>query len=186
MQIRPMQLPDLERLTDLDGTIESAEYLHLGQSGSQIPMTWAIERRPLRQKLIESNAPGDELRFMLKQIVSGIEEGAVLVAEHQEQVVGLAVVQPQPEANLLRLLDIRVDYDLRRQGVASAMLFQIIQQAREAGLRAIRAETKTNNAPINALLEKLGFDLSGMDTRHDSNHDLVKESVTLFWYLSFD
>jgi hypothetical protein len=70
--------------------------------------------------------------------------------------------------------------------VASALLFQIIQQARESGVRAIRAETKTNNHPINALLGKLGFDLSGVDTRHDSNHDLVKESVTLFWYLSFD
>ncbi len=186
MQIRPIQPADLDQLADIDGTIESTQYLHVGQSGDDTALTWSLESRPLRGKLIEPNPIDDDLRFMLKQIVTGVDEATALVAEHQEQVVALLAARPVPSANLLHIQDLRVDYDMRRQGLASAMLFQAIQSARESGLRAIRARSLTNNAPASALLAKLGFELSGVDTRRNSNHDLVKESVTLFWYLCFD
>ena len=86
----------------------------------------------------------------------------------------------------MRLLDVRVDYDFRRQGLGSAMVYQVIQRTRELELRAISAEARTNNFPANQFLQKLGFDLSGVDTRRHSNHDMVKESATLFWYAALD
>lgn len=186
MQIRPFQPADLDQLTEIDGTIESTQYMHVGQSGDDAALTWSLEPRPLRGKLIEPNPIDDDLRFMLKRIASGADEATALVAEHQEQVVALLATRLVPAANLLHIQDLRVDYDMRRQGLASAMLFQAIQSARESGLRAIRARSLTNNAAASSLLAKLGFELSGVDTRRNSNHDLVKESVTLFWYLCFD
>ena len=66
--------------------------------------------------------------------------------------------------------------------MGSALLFQSIQQARELGLRAVAAQTKTNNVPAANFLLRRGFDLAGLDTHFHSNHDLVKEAVTLFWY----
>ncbi len=183
MQIRPMQLSDLDQLSDVDGTIESLAYLHLSESGESPIKQWKLEERPLRQKRIDPNPVGDEVRFSLKQIVSGADEGLALAAEHEEQVVGVLVGRPEPESNVLRLIDLRVDYDFRRQGLGSAMLFQAIGQAREAGRRAVLIETRTDNQPANALLSRLHFELSGIDTHRRTNHDLVEEAVALFWYI---
>jgi RimJ/RimL family protein N-acetyltransferase len=62
------------------------------------------------------------------------------------------------------------------------LMYQLIQQAKDDELRAVRVLVPTHNAPMAALLEKLGFELSGIDTRHRTNHDLVKESATTIWY----
>jgi ribosomal protein S18 acetylase RimI-like enzyme len=105
-----------------------------------------------------------------------------ILAEHDDQKVALLVAQPSPQTGTMRVADLRVDYDFRRQGLATAMLFQVIAEARARELRAVTAESRANNIPLNQLLEKLGFELAGLDTHRHSNHDLVKESATLLWY----
>lgn len=182
MQIRPAVSSDLEQLSDIDGTITSANYLHVERAGEGYAQSWKLQERPLRTKLIEPNKLDDDGRFVMKQIVNGIEEGLALVAEHSQIAVGVLIAQNQATNSTLRLLDLRVDDDHRGQGVGSALLFQAIQHARELGLRAIAARTKTNNIPAANFLLKRGFDLAGLNTHLHSNHDLVKESVTLFWY----
>jgi ribosomal protein S18 acetylase RimI-like enzyme len=186
MHIRPATAADLERLADIDGTVESSEYLHLDRSGEGLSVSWRLDLRPLRQKLIERNPIDDECRFVLKQIVSGAEEGLALVAEHEQTPVALAVAQVRPELRTVHLTDLRVDYDYRRQGIATVLVYQIIQYAREHELRAVSAETRTNNLPANRLLQKLAFEIAGIDTHRHSNHDMVKESATLFWYAALD
>jgi len=182
MQIRPAVAADLEQLTDIDGTITSANYLHVEKSGEGLAQHWKIEQRPLREKVIQPNTIDDETRFSMKQIVGGIEDGLAVVAEHEGMVVASLVAQPQPENSTMRLIDLRVDFDQRGQGLGSALLFQSIQHTREMGLRAMAAQTRTNNLPAANFLLKRGFDLAGLDTHLHSNHDLVKETVTLFWY----
>jgi ribosomal protein S18 acetylase RimI-like enzyme len=90
------------------------------------------------------------------------------------------------EKKTLELIDVRVDYEYRRQGLGSALLFQIVAHAREMKLRAVTATTLTNNVPAAHFLAKGSFDLTGLDTHRDSNHDLVKEAVALFWYAALD
>jgi GNAT superfamily N-acetyltransferase len=187
MEIRPALTADLERLADIDGTIESSRYLHLERTGGEgVAVGWKLEERALRSKLIDNNAPDDERRFALRQVLGGIEEGVALAAEHDGELVALAVALADAAAGVLRLIDLRVDYDQRRQGIGSALLFQVIAGARERGLRAVFARTLTNNLPAGQFLAKAGFDLSGVDTHFSSNHDLVKEAVSLFWYAALD
>jgi ribosomal protein S18 acetylase RimI-like enzyme len=186
MEIRPGNAKDLDLLPDIDGTVESTRYLHLEQSGEGLAATWRLEERPLRQKLIDPNRLADEATFLLKQIVSGADEGLVLVAEHDDAPVAVLVAHRRPERQTLHLVDLRIDYEQRRQGIATAMMYQLIAAAREMSVRAVSAETRTNNVPANQLLAKCGFELSGVDTRHDSNHDVVKEAATLFWYAPLD
>jgi len=182
MQIRPAVSHDLDQLADIDGTISSVNYLHLEKSGEGFAQNWKIDQRPLREKLIEPNKLDDETRFSMKQIVGGIDDGLALVADHEGVVVASLVAALQPANSTLRLIDLRVDFDHRGQGLGSALLFQSIQHAREMELRAVSAQTKTNNLPAANFLLKRGFDLAGLDTHLSSNHDLVKEAVTLFWY----
>lgn len=186
MQIRPGNTKDLDLLPDIDGTVESTRYLHLEQSGEGLAASWRLEERPLRQKLIDPNRLSDEATFLLKQIVTGADEGLVLVAEHEDAPVAVLVAHRRPERDTLHLVDLRIDYEQRRQGIATAMMYQLIAAAREMSVRAVSAQTRTNNVPANQLLAKCGFELSGVDTRHDSNHDVVKEAATLFWYAPLD
>jgi ribosomal protein S18 acetylase RimI-like enzyme len=186
MHIRPATSTDLDRLTDIDGTIDSTQYLHLDRTGENLATSWRLEVRPLRSKLIDPNALTDDQKFTLKQIVSGADEGIALVAEHENAPVALALAQPRPERGVIELLDLRVDYDLRREGIATVMMYQLIQHAKDRELRAVYAESRTNNQPANQLLQKLSFQLAGLDTHRRSNHDLVKENATLLWYAALD
>ena len=192
MQIRPAKASDLAMIEEIDGTVESSRYLHLdAAAGEGMALTWRLEERPARTKLIEPNRLSDETAFSLKQILSGADEGTVLLAEHEEAAAALLLARPNPAAGTLELIDLRVDYDFRRQGLGTALVFQLIQQGREqresgGEVRAVSAATLSNNLPAAALLVKCGFDLSGVDIRRRSNHDLVKEAVTLFWYAALD
>jgi len=181
-----MTAGDLEGLKDIDGTAESSQYLHVERGGEGLAASWKMEVRPLREKRVHRHELDEEGHFAVKQIVSGAEEGFALVAEHEGRPVAATAAVPDRTAKVLRLIDLRVDYDFRRQGLASALMFQMIQEAREENLRAVMARATADDFPALQLLGKLGFEPGGLDTHYRSNHDLVKESVTLFFYLTLD
>lgn len=182
MQIRPLQPADLEQLDDIDATIESVQYLHVNQEGEGLSRRWEISPRPLREKLIEPNRLSDEDRFFARQVVTEADEGLALAVAHHDQLAALLLAQIDPVARVVRIVDLRVDYEARRQGLATGLLFHVIQEARQRELRAIRGQCRTNNEPASRLLLRCGFELGGIDTLHDTNHDLVREQVTLIWY----
>ena len=186
MEIRPVQPGDLEDLLEIDGTVESAEYLHLERTGEGLAVAWKLELRPLRERRIAPNRMGDEQKFTLRQVVTGADEGLALLAEHDGRKIALLLAQPDPRYGTLSLADLRVDYDFRREGLASALLYQAINEARDKGLRAVTAESLTDNLPAARLLSKCGFDLAGVDGQRHTNHDLVKEAASLLWYLALD
>ena len=184
MDIRPMTLADLDAVGDIDATCESAQYLHIDRVGEGFSTSWKIEPRPLREKRMRRWPLADEQILAMKQIVRGADEGIAVVAEHDQTLVAAAAAQPDAVAGTFRLIDLRVDFDYRRQGLASALLFQIIQEARQRKLRAVTAQAPADHFPALQLLAKLGFEPTGLDTHLASNHDLVKESVALFYYLT--
>ena len=186
MQIRPVKPSDLQGVAEIDGTVESTRYLHVERSGEGLSSAWRLQERPARQKLIDPNRMSEEAAFLLKQVLSGADEAFCHVVEHEDAPVAFILARADPASGTMRLLDLRVDYDYRRQGMGTALVFQLIQHAREQSLRAAAAETLTNNHPAAGLLAKCGFELSGVDTRRWSNHDLVKEAATLIWYAALD
>jgi GNAT superfamily N-acetyltransferase len=181
MTTRPATAADVPAIGEIDSVIESTSYLHVEQSVAEGTVGWRLERRPLREKLIEPHALDDDTRFALRQVAGGGDEGLCIVAEHDGEVVASLLAQPR-EADTLLLLDLRVDCARRREGLATVMLFQMIEHATNAGHRAASVVTLTNNDPAYQMLTKLGWHLSGIDTRRNTNHDLVKERASLVWY----
>ena len=186
MQIRAATATDLPGLEEIDGTIVSSQYLHLDRAGEGVELAWKLAERPLREKRTLPNRLGDERQFIVKQIATGRDEGIVLIAEHVDVPVALLVGQAEAAYGTFRVHDVRVDFDQRRQGLGTAMVYQVIAHAREQGLRAVTADSTTDNVPAARFLLKCGFDLSGLDARRFTNHDLVKESVALHWYAALD
>jgi RimJ/RimL family protein N-acetyltransferase len=186
MEIRAIRLPDIDRLIDIDATIESTHYLHVDQAGEGFDISFKLSERPLREPRNDRNSATDEVNFSMKQVVSGIEDGIALLAEHEGINVATMLAVVDPTYNVMRLVDVRVDFEHRRQGLASGMMYQLIAESRNRELRAIAAETRTDNQPAAMLLQKCAFELSGLDTRRHTNHDLVKEAATLLWYALLD
>ncbi len=181
-----MTAADLDRVKDIDATAESSQYLHVERAGESLAMSWKMQMRPLREKRLLRHDLGIEQMFAIKQIVTGADEGVALVAEHDALPVAAAAARPDPLAGVLRIIDLRVDFDFRRQGLASALLFHMIHEARQRNLRALAAQSPADDFPAIQLLAKLGFEPAGLDTHFWSNHDLVKESVVLFFYLALN
>ncbi len=186
MEICPVRPDDLKNLSEIDATIHAAHYLHVDQSGDGVARAWKLEERNFRSPQITSNPLGDEASFLARQIAAGAEEGFALLAEHDDMPVALLLADLRPQFGTLHIAEIRVDFDFRRQGLATAMIYQSIAYAREHEIRAVCAETLSSNGPAHRLLAKCGFDLTGLDTRRLTNHDLVKESATLLWYAALD
>lgn len=181
-----MTAADIEGVKDIDATCESSQYLHIDRSGDGLVVSWKLQLRPLREKRTHRHTLNDEQAFAMKQIATGMDDGIALVAEHDGRPVAAATAMPDPGAGVLKIVDLRVDFDHRQQGLASAMMFQMIQEARQRECRAIWVESTADDYPVLALLAKLGFEPAGLDTHYRSNHDLVKESVTLFFYLTLN
>jgi len=181
MEIRAATAADLDRLIDLDATIESAAYLHVERQGEGLAAGWRLEERPLREKRIDANALDDDRMFAVKQVLGGVEDGIGRAVEYGGNLIGLAVARVDGQRQALEVVDVRVDYEYRRQGLGSALLYQVLTHARESNLRAVTATTLTNNVPAARFLSKGGFDLAGLNTHLYSNHDLVTEAVALFW-----
>ena len=186
MEIRPVQSADLSLLCEIDGTIDSSQYVHVDQAGDGLDLTWKLQERPLRERRVRPNPINDEVSFWLKQISSGADEGISLMIEHDDVPVALVVASQDYPHKTMKVHDIRVDFEHRRQGLAMALLYQVIAMARQAECRAVAAEITTDNYPAAQLLAKCGFEVAGLDARRHSNHDLVKEAVTLFWYAPLD
>jgi ribosomal protein S18 acetylase RimI-like enzyme len=184
MELRPAKPADLPGINEIDAAVESHRYLHIDRSGDGLNIHWKIEDRPLRERLISAFPLDEDQQFNYRQIITGIDEGITQVAEHDGQIV--AALLAQVRGDVLKLIDLRVDFDHRREGLATAMMFQLMGTGRESKLRAILAESQANNDPANQLLAKLGFEMAGLDSQRHSNHDLVKEAVTLVWYASLD
>jgi GNAT superfamily N-acetyltransferase len=186
MEIRTATASDLDLLSEIDGTIDSRSYLHVDRAGEGMTIGWKLQERPLRERLVRSNTLDDTRRFAARQILTGADDGVAMLAEHDAMPVALALAMPDPSRGVLQLIDLRVDFDHRRQGLATALLYAVITEARNREMRAVAAETTTDNFPACSLLLRGGFDLTGLDERRLTNHDLVKEAVTLFWYASLD
>jgi len=185
MEIRAATLADIDGLIEIDGTIESTHYLHVEQAGEGVAVSWRLEERAMRSPSVVSNPIDVRNRFFLRQVLGGANEGVVLAVVRDSTPVAMLLAAPT-QSDTLRVIDLRVDSDYRREGIATALLLMLIGTAREKQLRAVSAETRADNAPMYHLLPKCGFELAGLDTRRHSNHDLVKESATLLWYASLD
>jgi len=186
MTIRPLVLADLGLLAEIDATIEATATLRVERCGEALDSSWRLALHPLADKMIQSNPLDEEIAFTLKQVASGIDEGMAVVVEHDGRIIAMLLAQPRPANGTMQLLDVRVDYDYRKQGLGSALLYQAIQFARDAGYRAISAATLASNYPAAQFLLKAGFEAAGLDTHRVNNQSRAQQSVTLLWYAPLD
>ncbi len=188
MTIRPLRHSDLRQLRDIADVITATEYVHVDRVGDGIDTQWRLVLRPVRQPLQLAQGLPEDLAFSLRMLAGAAEddasagaEGIALVAEYDGRLIALAAGETDAARGVLRVLTVRVDEDFRRQGIGLGLAFKLQEWARDHALRALSATTSTANPAAAHFLVKAGYQLAGLDTARESNHDLVKEQVTLLW-----
>lgn len=76
------------------------------------------------------------------------------------------------------IMNVSVRKANRRQGIAEALLNQIMQIGRERGVKDFTLEVRKNNAPAISLYEKAGFVFEGIRPKFYSN---PTEDAAIYW-----
>jgi ribosomal protein S18 acetylase RimI-like enzyme len=87
-----------------------------------------------------------------------IDDGVALIAEEEGRPVGFVFcVLGDRGRKTAHVTDIYVRPEQRRQGIGRALLAELIEPAREAGLGHVSLEVLTHNVDARRLYERLGF-----------------------------
>ena len=90
-----------------------------------------------------------------------------LIAEEQGRVAGY--VGSQSVLDAADMMNIAVDPDFRRQGIAEQLILALVDKLKEKNVIALLLEVRVSNAPAIALYEKLGFEQVGRRPRYYHN-----------------
>lgn len=100
----------------------------------------------------------------------------------------LAVIECYPESwcNRLRISELFVSRELRRQGIGTQLMNVVKDEARKNKYRAIVLETQTCNVVAIDFYRSQGFVFNGVDCTNYSNDDIQRKEVRLELAYLFD
>ena len=90
-----------------------------------------------------------------------------LVAVDGDTVVGY--IGSQTVLDETDMMNVAVHPDYRRQGIAEALVLELVSRLKALGSRCLSLEVRVSNEPARMLYEKLGFALMGKRPRYYSN-----------------
>ena len=76
-------------------------------------------------------------------------------------------------AHSLWVTDLVVSLQVRRKGIASALILSAEEWARKQGYRRLVLEAQSNNLPAIRLAQKLGFEFCGYQDLYYNNRDIA-------------
>ena len=108
--------------------------------------------------------------------LADIQYGIYLTAEYEGSPVGLAGLKNA--AGEGEIDKVMVKKDLRRMGIADALLSELIRTGDAEGISAYTLEVRVSNAPAIGLYEKHGFVSEGV---RPGFYDAPKEDALIMW-----
>jgi ribosomal-protein-alanine N-acetyltransferase len=85
---------------------------------------------------------------------------ALLAAEERSApILGFAIARCADDE--WEIENVVVEGERRRQGVGSALISELVREARRSGAAAVLLEVRESNAPARRLYEKIGFNIVG-------------------------
>lgn len=183
MYIRPMKVPDVARLTEIDANFESSIHLDLDKTVDGLSVTWCLIERPLDPPFVCADFDFDkqERRYVRQRLETGDGLWLVVEEERNRRLVGMVDVRRQAWREAGFVWNIATDRACRGQGLGSRLMKRVIEWGRCEGLRAIILETQTNNWQACRFYQRFGFELTGIDDHYYTNHDVADKEVAIFW-----
>ncbi|MFZ4929893.1 GNAT family N-acetyltransferase [Chryseobacterium sp. Mn2064] len=118
----------------------------------------------------------------LEELNSLIEKGNSFGAYKDDKLAGWIISEHRVWNNSFYIENILVDEKYRREGIGIMLIKNIIKEARKLNCRVIELETQNTNYPAIQFYRRMGFNITGLNTRL-YNHS---EEIALFMTLDLD
>ena len=182
MEYKPLMQDSIPRLEEIRADYVSDRYLRVTKTGDGLQVGFALRieelEQPFRSQGISIIREKD--KELIKSRMAG--QALQLVVEENGRLVGLLDAEVESWRRILKVWNLLVDEEYRRQGIGAALMRRAQEFARENDCRAISAETQTTNWPALNFYLKMGFRVCGVDDHSYTNRDVERKEVALFLY----
>jgi ribosomal protein S18 acetylase RimI-like enzyme len=185
--VRPLRTGDIPKLLTINPSFAAHEELALRREQTDLRrITWELSQQRLDVPFDRGNRYdlGDEdLQHVTERLRSG--NCLQLVAEAYGRLVGLLEVEPTSWRAVGWIWNVLVDRACRRRGLGRSFIERASAWCRQRGLKALVAETQSNNMGACRFYEGLGFVAGGIDDHYYRycRDPRAAEEVAIFWYL---
>ncbi len=179
--VRDATEADFEPLTKLDLSYTVGErYLDLERSGSEPELSFSMRwRAGTARERVYDTLTVDFLRDALRK-----NTDAFFVAEVDGAIAGYEmIVNQQSHHAAAEITDLAVHKSARRSGAGRALIDAAAAWARDHGLRAVWASPRGEAGDTIDFYLSVGFRVSGLSDRWNTNADDTEGLQTLFMYL---
>jgi len=166
--IRPGNSSDVTSLISLNHT-GSSDYvwqLDVRPAEKQVAIEFHEVRLPRSIEVEYPRQPGALADDWLNRDI-------FLVATDNSGPVGYISAMDENIASIARVVDLVVDLESRRRGVATSLLTQVQTWAMERQMERIIVETQSKNYPCIRMLQKFGYEFCGYNDQYYSTRDVA-------------
>lgn len=115
----------------------------------------------------------------LEEMNTIIEQGNSFGAFVNEELAGWIICEHRTWNNSFYIENILVDEKHRRQGIGIMLIKNAIKEARRLSCRVIELETQNTNYPAIQFYRRMGFNITGLNTRLYENTEEIALFMTL-------
>jgi len=137
-----------------------------------------LERVGLERPYVKRYPPPDE--ETVQRYAEVVQNGLSVGAYEGQQLVGIAIAEPQRWNRSLWVWEFHVVEGHRGRGIGRQMMERLVERGRAAGLRIVVCETQNTNVPAIQFYRRVGFRLEGIDLSYYSNEDWPGGEVAVF------
>lgn len=168
IEIRPVVVEDVPKLIALDHDYVSDHVwqMEIRQDDDEV-------RIDFRQIHLPRSIRVEYPRSVTDLVVDWQARSALLVGVFNGEVIGYMSLMLGLVPQSAWVTDLVVMRRLRRQGVASALLFAAEEWARQKSCYRLIIDMQPKNYPAISLVRKLGFDLCGYNDRYYNNLEIA-------------
>lgn len=167
VEIRTAVLEDFQHLVALDHNYQTSYVWQMDRTfeEGQVSIFFREIRLPRSIKV--------EYPRNATTLLETLGQSKILVALVENQLVGYACMKEQQANHSVRISDLVVDPQARRQGIATALVLAAEEFAAQRKFRVVLLEMQSKNFPAIRLANKLGFEFSGYSDHYYSSQDIA-------------
>ncbi len=182
MEYKPLAPSHLSRLSEIKADYISETYLRVTKGGDGLEVGFTLQIEPLDEPF-RSQGYGIVRERDREEIRKRMDAQALqLVVEDNARLIGFLDAEIESWRKVVKIWDILVDEDHRRQGIGTELMRRAREFATKNSCRALVVETQTTNWPALNFYLKMGFRICGVDDHFYTNRDPDRKEVALFLY----
>lgn len=168
IEIRTAKQEDLESMLAIDHSFQSnyAFQMDISQDSNNISVNFRNVKLP-RSAIVKYPRNEDEL------VLSWENASVIFVGCISGQIVAYLCLEEIPSLKAIRIRDLVVSKDWRRQGIASGMLLASEDWTIKRKTNMLLVEVQSRNNPAITMVKKLGYQFCGFQDHFFPNKDMA-------------